>query len=151
MKRISDPAEQAVINGLQGGFPLSREPFRDAGAGLGLSEGEVIDTIQHLVETGSVSRFGPLWNAERIGGAVCLCAMSVPSERFEAVADLVNAHAEVAHNYERTHELNMWFVISVDRPERIAAVVADIEAETGLRVYPMPKTREFFVGFRMEV
>jgi DNA-binding Lrp family transcriptional regulator len=151
LKRISDPAEQAVINGLQGGFPLSREPFRDAGAGLGLSEGEVIDTIQHLVETGSVSRFGPLWNAERIGGAVCLCAMSVPPERFEAVADLVNAHAEVAHNYERTHELNMWFVISVDRPERIAAVVADIEAETGLRVYPMPKTREFFVGFRMEV
>ena len=151
MKRISDPAEQAVINGLQGGFPLSREPFRDAGAGLGLSEGEVIDTIQHLVETGSVSRFGPLCNAERIAGAVCLSAMSVPSERFEAVADLVNAHAEVAHNYERTHELNMWFVISVDRPERLAAVVAEIEAETGLPVYPMPKTREFFVGFRMEV
>jgi hypothetical protein len=45
----------------------------------------------------------------------------------------------------------MWFVISVDRPERIAAVVAGIEAETGLRVYPMPKTQEFFVGFRMEV
>jgi DNA-binding Lrp family transcriptional regulator len=151
LKRIGDPAEQAIINGLLGGFPLSREPFRDAGAELGLSEGEVIDTIQHLVETGCVSRFGPLWNAERIGGAVCLCAMSVPSGRFEAVADLVNAHAEVAHNYERTHELNMWFVISVDRPERIAAVVADIEAETGLRVYPMPKTREFFVGFRMEV
>lgn len=151
MKRISDPAEQAIINGLQGGFPLSVEPFRDAGAQLGLSEGEVIDTIQHLVQTGCVSRFGPLWNAERIGGAVCLCAMSVPSVRFETVADLVNAHPEVAHNYEREHDLNMWFVVSVDREERIGEVKAEIEAETGLRVYPMPKTREFFIGFQMEV
>lgn len=151
MKPISDPAERAIINGLQGGFPLTHEPFRDAGAKLGLSAGELIETIGHLVESGRVSRFGPLWNAERLGGDVCLCAMAVPPERFDAVADLVNAHPEIAHNYERTHTLNMWFVVSVERPERIAEVLADIERETGLPVYPMPKSREFFVGFRMEV
>jgi DNA-binding Lrp family transcriptional regulator len=151
LKPISDPAERAIINGLQGGFPLTREPFRDAGAGLGLSEGELIETIRHLVESGRISRFGPLWNAERLGGDVCLCAMAVPAERFDAVADLVNAHPEIAHNYERTHALNMWFVVSVERPERIAEVLADIERETGLPVYPMPKRREFFVGFRVEV
>lgn len=151
MKPISDPAERAIINGLQGGFPLTREPFRDAGAKLGLSEGELIETIRHLVDSGRVSRFGPLWNAERLGGDVCLCAMAVPQERFDAVADLVNAHPEIAHNYERTHALNMWFVVSVERPERIAEVLAEIERETGLPVYPMPKNREFFVGFRVEV
>lgn len=151
MKPISDPSERVIINGLQGGFPLTREPFRDAGAELGLSEGELIGTIRHLVDSGRISRFGPLWNAERLGGDVCLCAMAVPQERFDAVADLVNAHPEIAHNYERTHALNMWFVVSVERPERIAEVLADIERETGLPVYPMPKVREFFVGFRVEV
>jgi len=45
----------------------------------------------------------------------------------------------------------MWFVVSADRPERIAEVIAEIEAETDLKVYEMPKTREFFVGFRVEV
>jgi siroheme decarboxylase len=148
---IYDPTERAIINGLQGGFPLTHEPFADAGARIGLSEGEVIDGVQCLVANGSISRFGPLWNAEGLGGEVCLAAIAVPPERFDEVASQVNAHSEVAHNYERTHALNMWFVISVDRPERIAGVIEAIEAETGLKVYSMPKKREFFVGFRVEV
>ena len=148
---ITDPTERTIINGLQGGFPVTHRPFRDAGHALGLSEGELIDGVQHLVDTGRLSRFGPLWNAEGLGGDVCLCAMAVPPERFDAVADQVNAHIEVAHNYERTHALNMWFVISAEQPGRIAQVAAAIEAETGLAVYRMPKTREFHVGFRMEV
>jgi DNA-binding Lrp family transcriptional regulator len=149
--RSIDPTEQAIINGLQGGFPLTHQPFRDAGLDLGLSEGELLDGIRHLVKTGQLSRFGPLWNAEGLGGDVCLAAMAVPRERFEAVADQVNAHPEVAHNYERMHALNMWFVVSAERPGRIAEVIGEIEAETGLKVYAMPKTREFFVGFRLEV
>jgi DNA-binding Lrp family transcriptional regulator len=149
--RIYDPTERKIINELQGGFPLTHNPFHDAGMELGLSEGELIDGIQYLTETGRVSRFGPLWNAERLGGAVCLCAMAIPRERFEAVAEQVNAYPEVAHNYERNHALNMWFVISAERPERISEVVEAIAAQTGLEVYAMPKLREFFVGFRVEV
>ncbi|MFA7432985.1 MAG: Lrp/AsnC family transcriptional regulator [Gemmobacter sp.] len=151
MTRITDPAERAVINGLQGGFPLSPRPFAEVGARFGLDEAEMLATLGRLVESGRASRFGPLWNAEGIGGAVCLCAMAVPPERFEEVTEAVNAHPEVAHNYERTHRLNMWFVLSAERPERIAEVQAEIEAETGLQVYPMPKTREFFIDFRLEV
>lgn len=146
-----DPTAKAIINGLQGGFPLTHRPFRDAGAKLGLSEGELIEGIGELIEAGQLSRFGPLWNAELLGGAVCLAAIAVPRARFEEVAELVNAHPEVAHNYERSHALNMWFVLSAENPERIGRVIADIERETGLVVYAMPKAREFFVGFRVEV
>ncbi|MDN4984047.1 Lrp/AsnC family transcriptional regulator [Bradyrhizobium sp. WYCCWR 13022] len=149
--RSLDPTERAVVNGLQGGFPLTERPFRDAGAELGLSEGELIDCLGGLVAGGQLSRFGPLWNAELMGGAVCLAAMAVPLERFDKVADLVNAHPEIAHNYERDHELNMWFVVSAADPDRIDQVIAEIECETGLVVRAMPKTREFFVGFRVEV
>lgn len=148
---ILDPTERAVINGLQGGFPLTHAPFAEAGAQLGLSSGELIETVERLLATGAISRFGPLWNAEGLNGEVCLCAMAVPRERFDAVADQVNAHQEVAHNYERTHALNMWFIVSADRPGRIDEVIAEIESETGLSVYRMPKKREFFVGFRVEV
>lgn len=149
--RNIDPTGRAIINGLQGGFPLSPRPFREAGAKLGLSEGELINGIRRLIETGMVSRFGPLWNAEGLGGAVCLCAMAVPRQRFDAVAEKVNAHPEVAHNYERSHHFNMWFVIAAESAARIDALVAEIERETGLRVHPMPKRREFFLGFKVEV
>jgi len=146
-----DPTRKAIINGLQGGFPLTRRPFRDAGAELGLSEDELIEGIRDLVEAGQLSRFGPLWNAEMIGGGVCLAAIAVPQERFDEVAEQINAHPEIAHNYERSHPLNMWFVVSAEDPRRIAQVIAEIKSETGLTVHAMPKVSEFFVGFRVEV
>lgn len=148
---VIDPTEKAIINGLQGGFPLTPRPFHDAGAALGLSEGELIDGVRDLVAAGQLSRFGPLWNAELLGGDVCLAAIAVPPERFDEVAERVNAHPEIAHNYERTHALNMWFVVSAEDPRRIAEVIAEIETETGLSVHAMPKVQEFFVGFRVEV
>ena len=148
---VIGPTGKAIINGLQGGFPLTPRPFHDAGAELGLSEGELIQGVRDLVGAGQLSRFGPLWNAEMLGGDVCLAAIAVPPERFDEVAEQVNAHPEIAHNYERTHALNMWFVVSAEDPRRIAEVIAEIEAETGLSVHAMPKVKEFFVGFRVEV
>lgn len=148
---VIDPTAKAIINGLQGGFPLTQRPFHDAGFELGLSEDELIEGVQDLVGAGQLSRFGPLWNAEMLGGAVCLAAIAVPPQRFDEVAEQVNAHPEVTHNYERTHALNMWFVVSAEDPGRITQVIAEIEAETGLGVHAMPKMHEFFVGFRVEV
>jgi siroheme decarboxylase len=146
-----DPTARAIVNGLQGEFPLTSRPFRDAGRALGLTEDELIDGVRALTDAGALSRFGPLWNAEAIGGGVCLAAMAVPQARFEEVAETVNAHPEIAHNYERDHRLNMWFVISADDPRKIQEVIAAIEQESGLAVHAMPKAREFFVGFRVEV
>jgi hypothetical protein len=75
--------------------------------------------------------------------------MAVPPERFDETVALVNAHREVAHNYQRAHALNMWFVLATEKPERIAELCTEIEAQTGLRVFAFPKTREFFVEFRV--
>lgn len=146
-----DAVDRAVVNSLQGGFPLSERPFAEAGALLGLGEAELIERLARLLETGAASRFGPLWNVERMGGAVCLCAMEVGPERFDAVAEIVGRHPEVAHNYAREHRLDMWFVVSAPSPARIGAVCREIEAETGIEVIEMPKEEEFFIGFEVRV
>ena len=77
--------------------------------------------------------------------------MAVPAAHFEAVTDTVNGFAEVAHNYERAHHLNMWFVLACEEPERIETAAAEIEAETGLAVLLFPKEAEFYVGLRVPV
>ncbi len=143
--------DKRIINGLQGGFPLSERPYRDAGQMLGIGEGDLIARLRSLLDRGALSRFGPMYDVERIGGASCLCAMAAPAERFEAIAAQVNRHCEVAHNYERAHTLNMWFVLTTDRPERIDRVVAEIEKETNTPVLTFPKLDEFFVGLRVDV
>ena len=145
-----DTIDRRIINNLQGGFGLGEHPYADAARDLGITEDDLIERLQRLTANRVLSRFGPMFNAERLGGAVSLCAMAVPEERFEDVTALVNAHLEVAHNYARNHELNMWFVLACERPDDIAKTITAIEAETGLKVYDFPKQHEFFIGLRVE-
>ncbi|KPK69518.1 MAG: protein nirG [Acidithiobacillales bacterium SM23_46] len=145
-----DSLDRAIVNRLQGGFPVSERPYADVATELGTSEDELLARIDTLLESGALTRFGPMYHAERMGGALTLAAMQVPGEDFERVVKRVNAHPEVAHNYAREHDFNMWFVLATETPEQIAAVIAAIERETGYRVYNMPKLEEFFVGLRLE-
>lgn len=146
---MPDAVDRSIINALQGGFPVVERPFAHAAAELGLAEADLIGRLQRLIAEGALSRFGPMYNADRMGGAFCLCACAVPEDRFDAIVAAINAHPEVAHNYERAHALNVWFVLASDDPARIDKVLAEIKGETGLEVYAFPKLEEFFVGFSM--
>ena len=149
--RLMDDLDRRIINNLQGGFPVSERPFLDAARTLGIGERDLIDRIENLLETGVLSRFGPMYHAERLGGGLTLAALAAPPERFDEVAALVNAHPEVAHNYERDHELNMWFVLATERPERHrAACSPKYLPKPALVVHDMRKLEEFFVGLRFE-
>lgn len=144
-----DGLDRSILNRLQEDLPLVPHPYAAVAAELGTSEAELLARLARLRESGVITRFGPFFDAEALGGAFCLCAMAVPEQRFEAVMSQINAHAEVAHNYERDHRLNMWFVLATETREEIGAVADRIEAETGLPVLRFPKEREFFIGFRV--
>ena len=143
--------DRAIINGLQGGFPVCERPYLAAAEKLGLSEEELIERLQCLLDNGTLSRFGPMYHAERLGGALSLVAMEIPAADFDRVVEQVNAFQEVAHNYARDHALNMWFVLATEKPERKDQILAEIERVTGYPAYDMPKLAEYFVGLRLEV
>lgn len=144
-----DATDRVLINRLQEGVPIEQRPFAGLGRELSLGEDEVISRVERLRGIGAFTRFGPFIDAAAMGGAFCLCAMEVPEERFETVMTLVNAHEEVAHNYERVHRLNMWFVLACESEAEITKVADRIERETGLAVLLFPKLKEYFVGFRV--
>jgi DNA-binding Lrp family transcriptional regulator len=146
-----DKVDRAIVNTLQQGFPVAARPFADAAALLGISEDELIARLQRLLDDRVLTRFGPLYQAERLGGAYALAAMRVPRDDFERVAAAVNALPEVAHNYERDHEFNMWFVLATESQDGIARAAERIRRDTGLPVYLMPKREEFFVGLKLTV
>lgn len=146
-----DATDALLIRRLHGGFPLVETPFAEVGAELGLAEDEVLARLRRMLDDGVLSRFGPLYQIERAGGQFVLAAMQVPPERFDAVVAVVNALPEVAHNYAREHQLNMWFVLACTSPAAAADACARIESETGLRVFAFPKEKEFFVELRLPV
>jgi siroheme decarboxylase len=145
-----DALDRALINNLQGGFPLCDEPYREVASQLGTSEDELLRRLDVLLANGTLSRFGPMYHAERLGGGLTLAAMQIPPDDFVRVTAIVNAFPEVAHNYAREHALNMWFVLATETPQRIEQVIAAIEHDTGYKVFNLPKREEFFVGLRFE-
>ncbi|MCF6281927.1 MAG: AsnC family transcriptional regulator [Candidatus Polarisedimenticolaceae bacterium] len=148
---MMDAIDRNIINSLQGGFPICDSPYRVVAEQLGIEESDLLQRLEKMLELKQLSRFGPMYHAERLGGGLSLCAMKLPENQFERVAELVNAYPEVAHNYAREHQLNMWFVLATETPERIATVLAEIEEETGYHVYNMPKQEEFYVGLRFDL
>lgn len=145
-----DAIDRLIINQLQSDFPICETPYQVVAERLGLTEANLIERLQALLANGTLTRFGPLYHAERMGGALTLAAVKVPSERFAEVTALINAFPEVAHNYARNHELNMWFVLATETLDQQQKTITAIEQQTGLRVYNMPKLHEYFVGLRLE-
>jgi len=145
-----DEIDRNIINSLQDGFPVCDAPYRQVAQALNISETELLARLQTLLDNGTLTRFGPLYHAEQMGGALTLAAIKVPPSRFDEVTAIVNGFPEVAHNYERNHELNMWFVVATEFPEQILQTILSIEQQTGLHVYNMPKINEYFVGLKLE-
>ena len=146
-----DELDRAIVNSLQGGFPICDRPFAEVASRLHATEQEIISRVDLLLQRGILSRFGPMYHAERMGGSLSLAAMKIPGSDFERVAEIVNAIPEVAHNYARDHALSMWFVLATETPREHAAALEKIEQETGYPVYDMPRIKEYFIGLRFAV
>ncbi|HEB57261.1 MAG TPA: Lrp/AsnC family transcriptional regulator [Gammaproteobacteria bacterium] len=146
-----DELDRKIINQLQTGFPVCDEPYAEAAAALGTTEASLLARLQYLLEQRVLTRFGPLYRADRLGGAFSLAAMKVADDEFDRVADIVNRFPEVAHNYRREHAFNMWFVLATESEQRIAEVNREIEQASGLPVYNMPKLNEYFIHLELKV
>lgn len=146
-----DAVDRRLLDGFQRGLPLVTRPFAALANALGLDEAEVIARLRRLEAEGAVARVGAVLPPNRLGAST-LAALAVPAERFEAVAALVSAYGEVNHNYEREHRFNLWFVVTAETAEQVAAVLADIEARTGLPVLELPLVEPFHIdlGFPLQ-
>jgi len=146
-----DVLDRKIINFLQAGFPLSEEPYLEVASQLGIEEQELLDRLSNLLNENILSRFGPMYDAQKFGGAFSLVAVRVPEDDFDKVAEIVNSYSEVAHNYKRDHDFNMWYVLATDSAEKIDEVNSDIEKKIGLKVFNMPKLDEYYIGLQLAV
>lgn len=146
-----DKIDREIIARMQGDFPICERPYAEVAAWLGIDESELLQRLTRLLAERVLTRFGPMLQVERMGGAFVLAALAVPEARYEEVTALVNALPQVAHNYRRKHRLNMWFVLATETPAGIADAIARLESDTGLPVYAFPKEREYFVEMKLAV
>ncbi len=142
--------ETALLDDYQRGFPLVPRPYAAIAGAFGLTEEEVLAAYEDLLARGFVSRIGAVVRPHRLGWST-LAAMAVPEPDLESVADLVSAYPEVNHNYEREHDLNLWFVVTAQSREEVLAVLAEIAAATGLEVLEMPLEKAYRVDLGFSI
>lgn len=145
------PLEQHLLNDFQRDMSLSATPYADMATQLGVSEDEVLKSIQSLQERGVISRVGPVFRPNRIGVST-LAAMSVPAADLECVARIVSAFPEVNHNYERDHEYNLWFVVTASSEEHLDIVLYEIEQHAEYPLMSLPMLDDYFIdlGFKLK-
>lgn len=143
-------ADKSLLNDFQRDFPLEPRPFARIAETLGVAEDEVLTRLADLRDRGMVSRVGAVVQPNTIGAST-LAAMAVPPERLDEVAAVVNAEPAVNHNYEREHEINLWFVVTAADAAGVQDVLKRIERRTGLPVLDLPLEEAFHIdlGFQL--
>ena len=146
-----DDLDRRLINRLQLGLPLVRHPWEHLARELDSNSTELLDRLHELLNEGVLTRFGPMFDIDRLGGAFTLAALAVPEARFETIAELLADLPEVAHNYRREHAWNMWFVLACPSEQVIADTLLRIERLTGLVPLNLPKEETYHVGLYFPV
>ena len=151
MLELSD-LQKKLLNDFQRNFPLTPKPYADIAKQLGVSENDVLEALNELDEKQCISRIGAIIPPNQIGVST-LAAMSIPENDIERVAAQINQYTEVNHNYEREHDVNLWFVLIAQNAVHLNNVISSIENETSHPVLRFPLIKEFFIdlSFRLDL
>jgi DNA-binding Lrp family transcriptional regulator len=147
-----DRTDRELLQAAQEAVPLEKRPWNVMGEMLGIPEGEVLERLKSLHEEGVLSSVAPILEANRVGlYASTLVAMQVPEERLQEVAGIVNEYEGVSHNYQRDHQYNLWFTLTMPDDDSLAGTLEEILERTGIPesdVLDLPIIRRFKIGVR---
>jgi DNA-binding Lrp family transcriptional regulator len=144
------PLHKALLNNYQQDFPLSPTPYQDIADSLGVTEAEVLATLNELANERVISRIGLIIPPNQLGVS-CLVAMAIPENQLQTVADIVSSYKEVNHNYERENHFNLWFVLIASNNEHLQSVLAEIEQKAGFLTMRLPLVADYFINLGFEL
>jgi DNA-binding Lrp family transcriptional regulator len=147
-----DSKDKEILNLIQWDFPLVTRPFAEIGRRLNISEDEAITRIKAIKETGIVRQINAIFDTRRLNYKSALVAMSIKPEKLEYVANEVNKHPGVSHNYERNHEYNLWFTIAVP-PDGVIQHDLDRFAKLDgvIKYRLLPTLKLYKIGVRLDM
>jgi siroheme decarboxylase len=147
-----DEIDKKLLNEIQWVFPLADRPYLEIAGRHGIPEQEVMQRIGAMKKAGLVRQINAIFDTRRLGYKSALVAFAVKPDKLDSVADKVNEHPGVSHNYERNHEYNMWFTLAVppgsdmkDDLDRMAALDGVIKYRV------LPTLKLYKIGVRLDM
>ena len=110
-----DKLDKQLLTVVQRYFPVVERPFDELAKKVGISEQEVISRLKTLKSEKYLRFIGAIINTASLGFNSLLVAFEVDPARIEAVAEIINTHPGVSHNYQRNDRYNLWFTLATPR------------------------------------
>lgn len=147
-----DEVDKKLLNEIQWVFPLVDRPYLEIAQRYGISEQEVMRRISSLKNIGLIRQINAIFDTRRLGYKSALVAFSVKPDKLEYVAEKVNEHPGVSHNYERNHEYNMWFTLAVPPGTDMKVDLDRMAALDGVIKYRvLPTLKLYKIGVRLDM
>lgn len=100
---------QRLLGAVQGGFPLVSHPFAAIGQAVGMSEGEVLTALRHLLGEGTIRRVGVVVRHHELGyRSNAMVVWQIPGERVRGVGQRMAGFPFVTLCYRRRPVPSRW-------------------------------------------
>jgi DNA-binding Lrp family transcriptional regulator len=147
-----DTVDKQLLNEIQWVFPLTDRPYLEISKRYNISENDVMQRTSRLKEIGLIRQINAIFDTRRLGYKSALVAFSVKPDKLNHVAEEVNKHQGVSHNYERNHEFNMWFTLAVPPYADIKMDLERMASIDGVIKYRvLPTLKLYKIGVRLDM
>jgi DNA-binding Lrp family transcriptional regulator len=149
-----DETDKKLLNLLQGDFAIVRRPFLHVAERAGISEQEVMERTQRLLDERIIRELTPIFDTRALGYQSMLVAAKVDAEYPHRAAQFINTHPGVTHNYLRNHEFNLWFTLATepDSPLGLQGTLDVMQAKTGAEsIRQLPTLKMFKIRMDLEM
>ncbi len=146
--------DRALLNLMQGSFPLEPRPYAAVAREAGMTEAEVLADVQRLLDDRIIRQVTPIYDTRALGYGSMLVAAKVDPEHPWGPAKIINSHPGVSHNYLRNHEFNMWFTLAVeeDSPLGLQGTLDVLQELTGAEsIRQLPTLKLFKIRMDLEM
>ncbi|HLX60663.1 MAG TPA: Lrp/AsnC family transcriptional regulator [Planctomycetota bacterium] len=149
-----DEKSKLLLNVIQDELPLVERPFKALGEKIGASEDEVLERVRTLKAQKILRQISTIFDTRSLGWQSSLVACKAPEGKADDVAEVLNQHPGVSHNYARKHDFSIWFTIAVpgENPERMQAHMDVLQKLSGAQsIRLMPTLRLFKIGMKIDM
>lgn len=149
-----DKIDSQILQELQDNFPLSERPYEVVADRMHISEEELWNRIQLMLDEGVIRRMGASFDSNKLGFRSTLAAVSVDSELVDRAADVIGQFSEVTHSYLRNDVFNIWFTLIAVDNNRIENILEQIRKSLCLersKILNLPMKRLFKLDARFRV
>jgi siroheme decarboxylase len=147
-----DTLDKKLLNDIQWVFPLTERPYLEISKRYNVSESEIMQRITYMKKLGLIRQINAIFDTRRLGYKSALIAFAIRPDKIDYVANEVNKHPGVSHNYERNHDFNMWFTLAIPPYADLKTELDRMASLEGVIKYRLlPTLKLYKIGVRLDM